>query len=115
MARTPVVCLGVKGDTVVGNLPLHLADTAHRDDDVGLTGGAEIVESVDIRDLFEQLGLGIGAQRPKPGGGDLQVVMAERAVGMRMAALDDQRPRLQRRDGRVQPGKRGARDADAEV
>jgi hypothetical protein len=55
-----VVGFGIERDVVAGNLALHLLDAAHRDDDMALAGGAEIVEGVDIRDLLEQLRLGVG-------------------------------------------------------
>lgn len=92
------------GRAVIG---FHLADAAQGDDDMII--GHELVsaEPVDVRDLPEQLGLGVSDVAPHPGGGDLHMEVPPAGP-----ALDEQRGRLQLRR-HLREG--GAWDADGEV
>src|SRR3989442_12255268 len=75
----------------------HLPDATQRDDDVGVIGAKHRRYVLDVRDLLEELGLGVDAQGRQAGGGDLEMEEAidADAVDGRLA-LHEQRGRLER-------------------
>ena len=74
---------------------LQFADGADRHDNAVLIRRAKHIDGVDVGDLLKQFGLRIGPDAFQAGGGDLEVEVVDRSVGVRLAAFDEQRGRLQ--------------------
>ena len=87
--HTKFVRLIGQGDAAGKVLGLHLPDPAQGDDHPIVSDGLELVEQVDVGDGLEQLDLGVAARSAEAGGGDLQVEVADRAVLVLLAALDE--------------------------
>src|SRR5262249_17306898 len=92
----------------------HLADAAQRHDDPFVVEILELIELVDVWDLFEELSLRIHAELADAAGGDLDVEVPLRAIVPDMDALDEER-----RDGeflgQTEILERAGRDPKGEV
>ncbi len=87
----------IERHATAGVVRLHLADRANRHDDVCVVRILVLVERVDVRNLLEQLGFRVAANRTKPGGGDLQVeCRVVIRAGELVTAFDEECRRLQR-------------------